>query len=56
VNAQTRGGPECAPELSLTPKISNVLRRELKRFNSQLHDGMTQLQAQFGRLGETWRD
>ena len=30
--------------------------RELKTFNTGLGDAMTQLQGQFVRLGDTWRD
>ncbi len=30
--------------------------RELKQFNTGLAESMTRLQAQFNRVGDTWRD
>ncbi len=44
------------PKAIADPEALERFARELKQFNSQLQDGMRRLQAQFNRLGETWRD
>ena len=38
------------------PEELERFARDLKQFNTQLHDGMSRMQGQFTRLGETWRD
>ncbi len=44
------------PQAIADPESLERFARELKHFNSQLQDSMRRLQAQFNRLGETWRD
>ncbi len=44
------------PQAIANPEDLERFARELKQFNSQLLDSMRRLQAQFNRLGETWRD
>ncbi len=44
------------PQAIADPNDLERFARELKRFNSQLQENMRRLQAQFNRLGETWRD
>jgi len=39
-----------------TPEDIERFAKQLKQFNTQLEDSMKRLQAQFHRLGETWRD
>ena len=38
------------------PEELERFARELKQFNSQLQESMSRLNAQFNRLGDTWRD
>ena len=44
------------PQAVADPEALERFARELKHFNGQLQDSMRRLQAQFNRLGETWRD
>ena len=44
------------PQAIADPEDLERFARELKQFNSRLMDSMRRLQAQFNRLGETWRD
>ncbi|HIQ09253.1 MAG TPA: hypothetical protein EYH28_07090 [Anaerolineaceae bacterium] len=44
------------PRVEAMPEEIERFARSLKRFNGQLQESMRQLQAQFNRLGETWRD
>ncbi len=44
------------PKAIADPDDLERFARELKQFNSRLQDSMRRLQAQFNRLGETWRD
>jgi uncharacterized protein YukE len=39
-----------------SPEELEKFARDLKQFNGQLTESMSRLQAQFGRLGDTWRD
>lgn len=39
-----------------SPEELERFARELKQFNTQLHDSMSRLQGQFNGLGDTWRD
>jgi len=45
-----------SPKVEAVPEDIERFARELKQFNSQLMENMRRLQAQFNRLGETWRD
>lgn len=38
------------------PEELERFANDLKQFNAQLAESMARLNAQFGRLGETWRD
>ena len=38
------------------PEEIRLFARQLKEFNAQLQGNMKRLNAQFGRLGNTWRD
>lgn len=44
------------PQAIADPEDIERFVAELKRFNNQLAENMRRLQAQFSRLGETWRD
>ena len=44
------------PQAIANPEDLERFARELKQFNGQLQDSMRRFQAQFNRLGETWRD
>ena len=44
------------PQAIANPEDLERFARELKQFNSHLLDSMRRFQAQFNRLGETWRD
>ena len=45
-----------SPQVNASPEELERFARELKQFNSQLQDSMSRLNAQFNRLGDTWRD
>ena len=45
------GGP-----VNLVPQDLRTFASQLKQFNSDLAGSSARLQAQFRRLGETWRD
>ena len=38
------------------PEDMEKFAHDLKQFNAQLKENMTRLQAQFSKLGDTWRD
>lgn len=44
------------PKAIADPEDLERFARELKQFNGHLLESMRRLQAQFNRLGETWRD
>ncbi len=45
-----------SPQAIADPADLERFAQELKQFNAQLRDSTGRLNAQFGRLGETWRD
>ena len=45
-----------SPQAIASPEELERFARELKQFNNQLQDSMSRLNAQFNRLGDTWRD
>jgi len=45
-----------SPQAIASPEDLERFAKELKQFNSQLQDNMSRLNAQFNRLGDTWRD
>jgi len=40
----------------VNPEDLERFARKLKQFNTQLRDSTSQLQGEFRRLGDTWRD
>ena len=44
------------PQAIASPEELERFARELKQFNADLQNSMSRLNAQFTRLGETWRD
>lgn len=44
------------PQAVADPDDLEKFARDLKQFNSQLTESMSRLQAQFDRVGDTWRD
>lgn len=40
----------------MDPEEVRRFAQELKKFNSDLQNGMAALQARFGALGDTWQD
>jgi uncharacterized protein YukE len=44
------------PQAVANPEDIRQFARQLQRFNDQLGQNMSQLNNQFSRLGETWRD
>lgn len=45
-----------SPQAIVSPEDLERFARKLKQFNTQLRDSTTQVQGEFHRLGETWRD
>lgn len=43
-------------QIDVNPAELEQFARNLKAFANQLRDSTSQLQGQFGRLGDTWRD
>jgi len=44
------------PQAIMDPEEVRRFAQELKKFNSDLQNGMAALQARFGALGDTWQD
>jgi uncharacterized protein YukE len=44
------------PQAIMDPEQVRRFAEELKRFNSDLQDKVTSLQARFASLGDTWQD
>lgn len=44
------------PQAIANPEDLRRFSADLKQFNNQLRESMSRLQAQFTRLGDTWRD
>jgi len=44
------------PQAIANPEDLRRFSAQLKQFNSQLRESTSRLQAQFVRLGDTWRD
>ena len=44
------------PQAIANPEDLRRFAAELKQFNNQLRESTARLQAQFVRLGDTWRD
>jgi uncharacterized protein YukE len=44
------------PQAIANPEDLRRFAAELKQFNGQLRESTSRLQAQFARLGDTWRD
>ncbi|MCG3209810.1 MAG: hypothetical protein FOGNACKC_03437 [Anaerolineae bacterium] len=44
------------PSALVDPEELEKFAQDLKRFNEQLRDSMSNLNGRFGRLGDTWRD
>ncbi|MDN5273105.1 hypothetical protein QTO31_14115 [Chloroflexus sp. MS-CIW-1] len=44
------------PQAIANPEDLRRFAAELKQFNNQLRESTSRLQAQFVRLGDTWRD
>ena len=44
------------PQAIANPEDLRRFAAELKQFNNQLRESTARLQAQFARLGDTWRD
>ena len=45
-----------SPQAIASPEELERFARELKQFNTQLQSSMSRLNAEFKRLGDTWRD
>jgi uncharacterized protein YukE len=44
------------PQAIMDPEEVRRFAQELKKFNTDLQNGMSALQARFGSLGDSWQD